>query len=74
MRYLATMPMLLLHSSHPLWTYNRGKNMLDGGAPFYDTYETKDGKYMAVYPPLPPESDMVGEQSNLNFTQSCSKD
>lgn len=22
--------------------------MLDGGAPFYDTYETKDGKYMAV--------------------------
>jgi len=26
----------------------RGDNMLDGGAPYYDTYETKDGKYMAV--------------------------
>lgn len=26
----------------------RGTNLLDGGAPFYDTYETKDGKYMAV--------------------------
>lgn len=23
-------------------------NMLDGGAPYYDTYETADGKYMAV--------------------------
>jgi alpha-methylacyl-CoA racemase len=26
----------------------RGTNMLDGGAHFYDTYETADGKYMAV--------------------------
>jgi len=25
-----------------------GQNLLDGGAPFYDTYETKDGKYVAV--------------------------
>ncbi|XP_076338226.1 alpha-methylacyl-CoA racemase-like [Tachypleus tridentatus] len=34
--------------SLPLWTQPRGKNMLDGGAPFYNTYVTKDGKYMAV--------------------------
>jgi alpha-methylacyl-CoA racemase len=26
----------------------RGKNLLDGGYHAYDTYETKDGKYMAV--------------------------
>ncbi|MFO7192167.1 MULTISPECIES: CaiB/BaiF CoA-transferase family protein [Thermocrispum] len=26
----------------------RGENLLDGGAPFYDTYETADGKYVAV--------------------------
>jgi alpha-methylacyl-CoA racemase len=26
----------------------RGTGQLDGGAPFYDTYKTKDGKYMAV--------------------------
>ncbi|KAG0004698.1 hypothetical protein BGZ65_012864 [Modicella reniformis] len=26
----------------------RGTGQLDGGAPFYDTYQTKDGKYMAV--------------------------
>jgi len=27
---------------------NRGANMLDGGAPFYDTYECKDGKYVSI--------------------------
>ncbi|XP_005092197.1 alpha-methylacyl-CoA racemase [Aplysia californica] len=26
----------------------RGKNWLDGGSAYYDTYQTKDGKYMAV--------------------------
>ncbi len=26
----------------------RGANLLDGGAPFYDTYETADGKWVAV--------------------------
>jgi len=31
-----------------LWSRGRGSNMLDGGAPFYDTYETSDGKYVAV--------------------------
>lgn len=30
-----------LHSDH------RGTNLLDGGAPFYDTYETKDGQHIA---------------------------
>ncbi|UYV72592.1 AMACR [Cordylochernes scorpioides] len=27
---------------------SRGANLLDGGAPFYRTYATKDGKFMAV--------------------------
>ncbi|NXP53160.1 AMACR racemase, partial [Heliornis fulica] len=31
-----------------LWNMPRGENMLDGGAPFYETYKTSDGKYMAV--------------------------
>jgi alpha-methylacyl-CoA racemase len=31
-----------------LWQRGRGLNMLDGGAPFYDTYKTSDGKYVAV--------------------------
>ncbi|XP_073476971.1 alpha-methylacyl-CoA racemase [Aquarana catesbeiana] len=31
-----------------LWSQPRGENLLDGGAPFYSTYITSDGKYMAV--------------------------
>ncbi|GAA3170534.1 hypothetical protein GCM10020255_058980 [Rhodococcus baikonurensis] len=31
-----------------VWSDERGVNLLDTGAPFYDTYETSDGKYMAV--------------------------
>ena len=31
-----------------LWPGERGTNLLDGGAHFYDTYETADGKYLAV--------------------------
>jgi len=30
------------------WSEQRGTNMLDGGAPFYDVYPTSDGKYVAV--------------------------
>lgn len=30
------------------WSDERGTNLLDTGAPFYDTYETSDGLYMAV--------------------------
>jgi alpha-methylacyl-CoA racemase len=30
------------------WRDERGSNLLDGGAPFYDVYETADGKYVAV--------------------------
>jgi alpha-methylacyl-CoA racemase len=30
------------------WNARRGDNLLDGGAPFYDTYETADGKYVAI--------------------------
>lgn len=31
-----------------LWGQPRGQNMLDGGAPFYTTYKTADGEFMAV--------------------------
>ena len=30
------------------WRDERGANVLDGAAPYYDTYETADGKYVAV--------------------------
>jgi alpha-methylacyl-CoA racemase len=31
-----------------LWRDARGTNLLDTGAPFYDTYETADGRFMSV--------------------------
>ncbi|XP_059689817.1 alpha-methylacyl-CoA racemase [Gavia stellata] len=31
-----------------LWNRPRGENLLDSGAPFYETYKTSDGKFMAV--------------------------
>ena len=30
------------------WSDSRGTNLLDGGAPFYDAYETADGKWISV--------------------------
>lgn len=40
----------LLHGmmASDLWNDRRGVNMLDGGLPWYDTYATSDGGYMAV--------------------------
>lgn len=46
--YMSLWPRLLMDQRSPMWALPRGYNVLDGGSPFYDTYETKDGKYMAV--------------------------
>lgn len=49
--FLATMPRLAMkprETGGPAWDGPRGTNLLDGGAPFYGTYETKDGKFMSV--------------------------
>jgi alpha-methylacyl-CoA racemase len=42
--------MTMIHSFHisGLWNDERGSNLLDTGAPFYEVYETADGKYFAV--------------------------
>ncbi len=32
------------------WRHERGANMLDGAAPWYDTYECADGRWLAVGP------------------------
>jgi alpha-methylacyl-CoA racemase len=42
--------MTMIHAfhRHGLWNDERGQNMLDTGAPFYEVYETADGKWMAV--------------------------
>jgi alpha-methylacyl-CoA racemase len=43
---LATMFSGLIAAGH--WRDERGVNVLDSGAPWYDTYETRDRLYMAV--------------------------
>lgn len=44
--YLGTF--LRLNMKTPMWDRPRGTNALDGGSPFYQCYETKDGGYMSV--------------------------
>jgi alpha-methylacyl-CoA racemase len=43
---LATM-MYGLHAQN-MWSNQRGENLLDGGAHFYDTYTCADGKHIAI--------------------------
>ena len=45
---LGLMPMIYGLFAQGEWTLTRGENLLDGGAPFYRCYETKDGKFVAV--------------------------
>jgi alpha-methylacyl-CoA racemase len=42
--------MTMIHAFHSsgIWNDERGTNMLDTGAPFYEVYETSDGKYFAL--------------------------
>ena len=44
--HLATFPRFAMNSI--LWGSPRGQNLLDGGCPWYDTYETKDALFVAV--------------------------
>jgi alpha-methylacyl-CoA racemase len=43
---LLAMPWMLLGQG--LWRDQRGVNLLDGGVPWYDVYETADGEWLAV--------------------------
>lgn len=60
-----------------MWDHSRGENLLDSGAPFYDTYQTSDEKYMAVGAIEPQfykqllkglELDAAGLPPQMNFT------
>ncbi|KAL9594541.1 MAG: hypothetical protein Q9219_006982 [cf. Caloplaca sp. 3 TL-2023] len=44
--YLSSM--LRYAKKTPFWDQARGQNLLDGGCPWYEVYECKDGGYMAV--------------------------
>src|SRR3984957_3962976 len=42
--------MTMIHAFHVhgIWNDERGANMLDTGAPFYEVYETAEGRYLAL--------------------------
>jgi alpha-methylacyl-CoA racemase len=42
--------MTIIHGAHQAgwWKEERGSNMLDTGAHFYEVYETRDGKYVSI--------------------------
>lgn len=45
--YLDTVPRL--RTKYPVWSGEKGTNLLDGGCPYYQCYECKDqGKYISV--------------------------
>lgn len=46
----ATSLLTMVYGPHAdgVWTDRREENLLDGGAPFYDTYRCADGKHVAV--------------------------
>ncbi len=48
------------------WTPERGNNLLDGGAPFYDVYETSDNKYVSIGPIEPQFYALLLEKLGLN--------
>ncbi len=50
MVYGAASLMTMIHGMRQLgfWKDERGTNLLDGGAHFYDTFETADGKYVSI--------------------------
>jgi alpha-methylacyl-CoA racemase len=47
------------------WEDRAGVNSLDTGAPFYDTYETSDGKYIAIGPLEPQFYKLLLEKLGL---------
>ncbi|HZQ75843.1 MAG TPA: CaiB/BaiF CoA-transferase family protein [Acidimicrobiia bacterium] len=42
--------MAMIHGMHAMgfWDVERGRNIIDGGAHFYDAYETADGQYVSI--------------------------
>lgn len=64
----ALMAMIYGLRASGLWSDRRGRNLLDGGAHFYDTYETKDGKYISIGSVEPGFYKTLRQLAGLNET------
>ncbi len=53
-----------------LWRDERGVNLLDGGAPYYDSYECADGKYVTVGALEPQFFAVLKEKLGIACSQS----
>ena len=49
-----------------MWSDDKGSNLLDGGAHFYDTYETADGKWISLGSIEPQFYALLLEKAGLN--------
>lgn len=52
-----------------VWKDERAANLLDGGAPFYDTYECQDGKFVSVGALEPQFFAVLLSELGLDFDQ-----
>ena len=55
------------------WGYDRGTNMLDGGAHFYGTYETSDGKWISIGSIEPQFYALLMEKTGLTGDEQFAK-
>ncbi len=65
----ALMHMMYAMKAQGAWKDERGVNILDTGAHFYDTYETADGKYVAVGSIEPQFYALLLERAGLDAAQ-----
>ena len=49
-----------------MWSDERGRNLLDGGAHFYDVYECSDGKWISLGPIEPQFYALLREKAGLD--------
>ena len=63
----AAILMTMIHGLRAMgaWNLERGTNLLDTGAPFYNTYECSDGKYISVGSIEPQFYDLLIELTGL---------
>ena len=62
----ALMAMFYSMSASGVFGTERGTNMLDGGAHFYDTYETADGEYISIGSIEPQFCALLMEKAGLD--------
>ena len=62
------MSMIYSFKTNGVWSNERGSNMLDSGAHFYDSYETKDNKFVSIGSIEPQFYALLIEQTGVDPT------